>query len=99
MTDRDKRHYQDEPIIATDRYEALGITPPPQACPGPCEATGWVPVYLSVGNTRRSDDKCNLTDETDPELIRRWKMADAAEPTLDGWHFVRCPTCGGSGGV
>lgn len=66
-----------------DRYDALGIPRPDPAtmCKGPCEGTGLVPISR---------------DETDPELRRRWDVAEQESPSDDGWHFVVCPTCEGS---
>jgi hypothetical protein len=66
-----------------DRYDALGIPLPDPAtmCKGPCEGTGVVPISR---------------DETDPELRRRWDVAEQENPADDGWHFVTCPTCEGS---
>lgn len=81
----------------TDRYDALGIKPPKQltACYGSCEGTGVVPVYRECEATATAS--CTLAGETDPKLITRWEQAEAADPTDDGWHFVRCPSCEGSG--
>jgi hypothetical protein len=68
-----------------DRYDALGIPhpDPENVCGGQCEGTGVVPVKGST--------------EDDPELTRRWEEAEAKKPAKDGWHFVTCPTCNGSG--
>ena len=68
----------------TDRYQALGIPyPDPKTmCHGDCEGTGWLPI-----------DR----DETDSELQAMWREAEAIKPTDDGWHFVKCPECGGTG--
>ena len=73
-----------EPIVFTDRYQALGI-PYPEAetmCLGQCEGTGMVPISRG---------------ETDPVFMRLWREAEAKEPSDDGWHFVKCPDCGGTG--
>jgi hypothetical protein len=68
----------------TDRYDVLGIArPDPQTvCKGHCEGTGVVPVQAA-------DD--------DPQLAQRWEAAEAKDPAADGWHFVTCPTCDGTG--
>lgn len=51
-------------------------------CPDECGGMGVVPV--------KSDD--------DSQPWRAlWLAAEAKEPTDDGWHFVKCPSCGGSG--
>jgi hypothetical protein len=52
-------------------------------CRGQCEGTGMVPV--------------KLREETDQRFVSLWHEAEAKEPTDDGWHFVRCPDCHGSG--
>jgi hypothetical protein len=85
-----------------DRYTALGITPPPpsKVCRGQCEGTGWVPVYLAKGDRRfviGQPDWLVSDDETDPELVERWEQAEAERRADDGWHFVKCPTCDGTG--
>lgn len=70
-----------------DRYDTLGM-PEPDAddiCPGQCEGTGWVPVYEDDPN----DEEGNWHDY--------WLEAEAESPTDDGYHFVRCPLCGGTG--
>jgi len=68
----------------TDRYQALGMPypHPDTMCKGQCEGTGWVPVNA---------------DETDPVFRGLWQEAEAESPSDDGWHFVQCPDCGGTG--
>ncbi len=69
----------------TDRY---GGRPPSwlRACHGECEAMGYVPV-----------DKAHPIEGRWFEL---WLRAhDAEEHECDGWHFVKCPDCHGSGRV
>lgn len=76
-----------------DRYPV----PPPSpntVCTGQCEGMGWIPVYLGEGDDDRS---VYGPDETDPELIAAWYAADVVSKTDDGWHFVKCPECGGTG--
>lgn len=70
--------------VATDRYDALGIPrPDPKiCCDGQCEGTGVVPI---------SSD-----DEEEPWRTL-WLNAEAVKPTDDGWHFVKCPDCHGTG--
>jgi len=77
-------HQAQVKITVTDRYDALGMAPPdPKTmCGGQCEGTGWVPVH--------GDDR----DEPWRDL---WLKAEKEEPTDDGWHFVACPDCGGTG--
>ena len=33
----------------------------------------------------------------DSEYIADWAKAEAESPTDDGWHFVKCHDCGGTG--
>jgi hypothetical protein len=85
----------------TDRYEALGIEPPSllTVCRGQCEGTGVVPVFMDTPTAaqRRGRNGIVGPDETDPELIRQWRIAEALDPSDDGWHFVTCPRCIGTG--
>jgi hypothetical protein len=71
-------------IEFTDRYQALGIPYPDPATvgEGDCEGTGWVPI--------KGDDE-------DPVYRTLWAEAEAVSPSDDGWHFVKCPSCGGTG--
>jgi hypothetical protein len=74
-----------EEIQFTDRYQAMGIPyPDPETmCKGQCEGTGVVPV--------------SKYQEENPELLRLWKEAEKKEHAEDGWHFVQCPDCKGTG--
>ena len=69
------------------RYEALGIPVPDvnTMCRGQCEGTGFVPIYKDEPN----DKEGNWHD--------LWVEAEKKNPTGDGWHFVRCPACNGTG--
>jgi hypothetical protein len=70
-------------IEFTDRYQALGIpTRPATVCDGDCEGTGMVPI---------------CEGEEDPMYARLWAEAEAKAPSDDGWHFVPCPACDGTG--
>lgn len=89
-----------EQIEFTDRYDALGIPRPSllTMCRGDCEATGYVPVFLAEGGTRTETPSTIRTeDERDPRLVAAWRAAEWVQPTDDGWHFVACPDCGGTG--
>lgn len=68
----------------SDRYTALGIPhpDPDTVCRGHCEGTGFVPVKK---------------DHSNPVFRKLWEEAEALEPTDDGYHFVECPECSGSG--
>lgn len=77
----------------TDRYHALGILYPntETVCHGPCEGTGWVPIS---------------EEETDPVYRALAKEVHITkcpfeytrhQTKCDGWHFVRCQDCNGTG--
>lgn len=68
----------------TDRYKALGIPYPDRntMCLGQCEGTGVVPI---------------AHDDMEEPWRQLWLEAEAKEKADDGWHFVRCPECNGSG--
>lgn len=68
----------------TDRYQALGIPYPEEEtmCLGQCEGTGRVPV---------------AKDDMEEPFHRLWIEAEAKNPSDDGWHFVKCPDCNGTG--
>lgn len=70
-------------IQFVDRYDLLGIPrPDPETvCLGPCEGTGIIP----------------LMRESLPKYRAEWDMAEAKEPTDDGYHFLKCHDCGGTG--
>lgn len=72
----------------TDRYQALGIPyPNPKTiCKGHCEGTGFVPI-------KKDED----FEKYDPRFQERWEEDEAKEPSEDGWHFVVCPDCEGTG--
>lgn len=85
----------------TDRYDALGIEPPSllTVCRGQCEGVGVVPVFIDSPELaeRRRPDAISSADETEPELVALWRAAEANAPAEDGWHFVTCPQCEGTG--
>lgn len=80
----------------TDRY---GGNAPSwlRGCHGDCEAMGVVPI-VARGNP---GDPLFVWPEKDAREIALWNMAhvDAGEHDCDGWHFVKCDDCGGSGRV
>lgn len=81
----------------TSRYEALGIPyPDPETCcKGQCEGTGVIPIFMAK-NLEKKPSVCGV-DETDPVLIALWEEAEVKEHAEDGWHFVKCPDCKGTG--
>lgn len=68
----------------TDRYQALGIPYPGPGtmCKGQCEGTGYVPIA-------KNDDGQPWRD--------LWLKAEEKSPSDDGYHFVVCPDCNGTG--
>lgn len=74
-------------IEFTDRYQALGIPYPNREtmCHGQCEGIGLVPH-------KKEDKPDGLYDPLWDEAHEK-----AGEHDCDGWHFVTCPTCNGSG--
>jgi hypothetical protein len=66
------------------RYDALGIPfpDPDTVCIGECEGTGYVPVE---------------EHEREEPWRTLWLEAEQVEPADDGWHFVKCPACKGTG--
>lgn len=81
-----------------DRY---GGRPPSwlRGCHGDCEAMGYVPVWRAGFDGReRSDDEIVAIGDPLDEEIAAWERAHAESPhECDGWHFIPCPDCGGSG--
>jgi len=76
---------ESDKFIVTDRYAALGIPhPDPKTmCRGQCEGTGIVPISAS--------------DESEPWRTLWLKAEEAKGPSEDGYHFVKCPDCAGTG--
>ena len=67
----------------TDRYKAMGIDyPDPKTTCFSCEGTGRVPV---------------ASDEEEERYQKLWKEAEERKHAADGWHFVVCPDCNGTG--
>lgn len=71
-------------FIFTDRYQAMGIPyPDPETmCEGPCEGVGFHP-------TRNKDNPKWIEAHTAPGVHK--------DELCDGWHFVECADCGGTG--
>ncbi|BBB13614.1 hypothetical protein [Sphingopyxis sp. FD7] len=70
----------------TDRYSALGMAPPDPAtmCNGQCEGTGVYPIH-------KDDDSLTEAERA------AWAAAEEAAPDDDGWHFIKCADCNGTG--
>lgn len=85
-----------------DRYSAAGIDCPDTetVCGGECEGMGIIPIFMKTAaiNPDYYSDFVMLEDsEKDPTLIKLWKEAEKELSSPDGYHFVTCPICGGSG--
>lgn len=93
-------------IVFTDRYEAAGI-PYPQAetvCLGQCEGMGCVPIHEGETDPRfkalwdhAHATTHSITDRMLIELRRVAPWAPRHRDGCDGWHFVKCPDCNGTG--
>jgi hypothetical protein len=59
------------------------LPPPADRCPGQCGGHG---LYL-----------CEFGHWRDADEHLAWQLAEARDPSRDGWHRLRCPTCGGTG--
>lgn len=75
----------------TDRYEALGMLMPVPwtACKGGCEGIGVHPMRFESWEAAK--DRPKLCPQIDEE--GRWELF----PPEDGYVFVYCSRCGGSG--
>ena len=86
---------------------------PMTCCLGDCEGTGWVPIHADECDPYyralwlRAHAQCDLSCGR-----RLWKFVRTFRKVLrwgvrthwhvcfekcDGWHFVKCPFCGGTG--
>lgn len=80
-----------------DRYQALGIPyPDPKTmCKGQCEGTGWIPHKHT--KLYKDSDLQPVADPSDKLYDQLWEEAEKVAPTDDGWHFLKCPDCNGTG--
>ena len=92
----------------TDRYDALGIPYPDTEtmCQGQCEGTGWIPVHYSENeepwrslwieaeNKKRKQIKMGRLRALYLIVFKRIKAITNLD---DGYHFVKCPDCNGTG--
>ncbi|MEK6878627.1 MAG: hypothetical protein AABY22_03415 [Nanoarchaeota archaeon] len=79
-------------IEFTDRY---GGNPPSwlRGCFDDCEATGYVPIKkrgTGLDQVFRNEKKEKIYDAL-------WDQAEKESPSDDGYHFVKCPSCKGTG--
>lgn len=81
-------------------------------CLGQCEGTGWVPIHKDDPELewqmrwRQAHNKSHTFKQrckTAWLFIKQGKMLVALDCMMDtkkrcdGWHFVDCPDCGGTG--
>ena len=87
-----------EKIQFTDRYQALGVPyPDPKTmCKGQCEGTGWVPHQKP---TDKEGEVVMVRQEGDDVFDKLWDEAHTKphKEECDGWHFLKCPECNGTG--
>jgi hypothetical protein len=95
-----------EEIIFTDRYQALGIPypNPKTVCKGDCEGMGIVPVRSNDTDPayRNLWKEAHKNAHSIKQIVRiAWKYKDVTRLwkgfACDGWHFVKCPKCNGTG--
>lgn len=87
----------------TDRYKALGIPyPDPETvCEGQCEGIGVYPhhsVYQYMFIDAPTELEATEQLRWDDAHKKSWfKFPFLHFFTCDGWHFIKCPDCGGTG--
>ncbi len=70
-------------IQFVSRYDAIGGPPDPATMgEDQCEGMGFVPIS---------------ENEDEEPWASLWKEAEAKSRSDDGYHFVRCPSCNGTG--
>jgi 2'-5' RNA ligase/uncharacterized protein (DUF427 family) len=86
-------------LVFMDRYQALGIPypDPKTCCKGQCEGTGFIPVKFTEPGPGQT--YIVYSEEDEAELRPLWDAAEALEHAEDGWHFVKCPACAGTGKI
>lgn len=82
-------------IEFTDRYGSDGPPSWLRGCLSGCDATGHVPIYKEKSGTVLDlvFSRKNMKKVYD----QLWEEAEKEKPTDDGWHFVCCPACQGTG--
>jgi hypothetical protein len=90
LTTKRMAQYESERNIQfVDRYSVLGIPRPnPETiCGGNCEGTGWYPEIS------RNDQWLKA------HLVMAVKSFGRHLFECEGWHFLKCETCGGTGRI
>jgi hypothetical protein len=85
-----------EPIAFTDRYEGIGYPDPATVCKGSCEGMG---VYPLCNPERQTGEARLIAEPLQGARLELWMKthAEAGDHDCDGWHFVTCPDCSGTG--
>ena len=60
-----------------------------------CEGTGYIPHRKNGGFL--SHHLVHKNPEYKPLLDNLCDEAEAKKPSDDGWHFIKCPDCNGTG--
>lgn len=86
-------------IEFTDRYGPQGAPSWLRGCHDQCEAMGYVPIFKSIREP--GVNEATVESETSPGYLRAWFQAHAQPHAeeCDGWHFVQCGSCNGTGRV
>jgi 2'-5' RNA ligase len=64
-------------------------------CRGDCEGTGVVPINFK--EPAPGTGYFVYSDEDEKLYHDPWERAQAESPAADGWQFLTCPDCGGTG--
>lgn len=93
-------------IEITDRYDALGIERPnlQTMCKGHCEGTGYFPendqtskLWKEAHSKSKHEEK-TLVKFCGGHAKETWpNCKNCIIEDCDGWHFVKCPDCNGTG--
>ena len=84
-------------IEFTDRY---GGNPPSwlRGCFSDCEAMGRYPVF---NPNHPNNSELSFDGRATAKELHEWKILhrEAGDHKCDGWHFILCPSCHGTGRV
>lgn len=70
-----------------------------RACHGHCEATGHYPVFHRIRELTAEGPATPIDPQLDMDELIAWSRAHhlAGFHDCDGWHFIPCADCGGTG--
>lgn len=100
---------EDEGFEVATRYGtgADAFPDPSGMCPGPCEGMGCVPIDCGILDPAALEEYLKDApkdfalisyDQDHVDKYRdAWVQAEAESPSDDGWHFLKCPDCHGTG--